>query len=361
MHETPLISVVVPVYNGEKYLRESLESILGQTYSNVEFLLMDDASTDGSPAILREYAGRDPRIQIHQGAENRGIFGNINEGITRARGELLAIHHADDVYDARILELEAEVLRVRAEAGVVFCTDVFIDEHGEEFGRLVLPPEIAAAPLLDYRLVLNGFLRHQNAFIRGGSGLFRREILLEVGPFDDSFDLRADLEMWLRLVRRAPIAILDEHLVRYRFGHENSSRRYDRLRVEPEFFFEIIDRELAAGGSGVAESEALAAYEGHRAKDLLLVGVNRYIVGDRRGAREVLAAVPLGALAGTNHVDRKRLVALLLLMRGIVRLPRIPPLAALFYEHWHGRGLERKTRPRAARVSSAAASEAGAV
>ena len=250
------------------------------------------------------------------------------------------------------------MLRARPEAGVVFCTDVFIDADGMEFGRLALPPEIAAAPLLDYRLVLNGFLRHKNAFIRGGSGLFRREVLLEVGPFDPAFDLRADLEMWLRLARRAPIAILDEYLVRYRFGHENSSRRYDRLRVEPEFFFEIVDRELATAGSGIAEPDALAAYEGHRAEDLLFVAVNRYIVGDRRGARDVLRAVRLGALAGTNHVDRKRLVVLLLSMRGIVRLPRIPPLAALLYERWHGRGVARKKRPRTARPSSDAASEA---
>ena len=361
MSASPLISVVVPVYNGEEYLRESLDSILGQTYSNVEFLLMDDASTDGSPAILREYAARDPRIRIHRAPENRGIFGNINEGISCARGELLAIHHADDVYDARILEREVELLRVRPEAGVVFCTDVFIDEDGVEFGRLVLPPEIAAAPLLDYRLVLNGFLRHQNAFIRGGSGLFRREILLEVGPFDPAFDLRADLEMWLRLARRAPIAILDEHLVRYRFGHENSSRNYDRLRVEPEFFFEIVDRELATAGAGVAAPEALAAYEGHRAEDLLLVAVNRYIVGDRRGARDLLAAVRLDALARTSHVDRKRLIVLLLSMRGIVRLPRIQFLASLLYERWHGRGLDRKRRPRAARPASGATAETGAV
>lgn len=351
MDANPLVSVVIPVFNGERYLRESLDSIVAQTYSNVEFLLMDDASTDGSPEILREYGAVDVRMQVHRAPANRGIFGNINDGVSRARGEFVAIHHADDLYDARILEREIEVLRARPDVGVVFCADVFIDEEGREFGRLALPREIASAPVLDYRLVLNGFLRHQNTFIRGGSGLFRKAVLDEIGPFDISYDLRADLDMWLRLARRAPIAILDEHLVAYRFGHENSSRRYARLRTEPEIFFTIIDRELTDGGRNVAEPEALAAYDGHRGEDILLVAINNYIVGRLREARVFVSTVDPHWFARTRRVDRIRLLVLLLLVHVLVRLPRIPPVAALFYRRWHGRGLERTRKRRARRAA----------
>jgi glycosyltransferase involved in cell wall biosynthesis len=350
VRERPLISVVVPVYNAEKYLRASLDSILGQTYSNVEFLVMDDASTDGSATILREYKARDPRVRIRRAAENRGPFGTINAGITCARGEFLAIHHADDIYDPRILELEVEALRMRPKAGAVFCADVFIDEDGAEFGRLVLPPEIAAASLLDYRLVLNGFLRHQNAFIRCSSGMFRKSVFDAAGPFDDSYDLRADLEMWLRLTRRAPIAILPEHLVSYRFGHDNESRRYEHLRTEPEIFFTIVDRELAAGGSEVAEPDAIRAYEGHRAEDLLLTSLNAYIAGEIPKARALLGSVDPRSIARTAQIDRVRLLLLFVLAYLLVRLPRVPLVSALLYHRWHGRGLERKRKKRASKV-----------
>lgn len=348
--EEPLISVVVPVYNAEPFLRESLESLLGQTYGNLEFLFMENGSTDDSAAILATYAEADERAEVHRSARNRGIFANVNAGIALARGELVAFYHADDLYDPDTVRREFAVLDAQPELGAVFCTDVFIDERGREFGRLVLPPEIASEPALDYPAVLNGFLRHKNAFIRCSTGLFRKGVLDAVGPFDDVYGIRADLEMWLRLTRRASIAILPEHLVSYRFGHDNSSRRYERLRTEPEIFFEILDRELAAGGSVVAEADALRAYEGHRAEDLLLASLTAYITGEIWKARSLLARVDPRSIVRTASVDRLRLLSLFVSAQLLVRLPRVPPVAALLYHRWHGGGLERKRRKRARKV-----------
>jgi glycosyltransferase involved in cell wall biosynthesis len=345
----PAVSVVVPVYNGERFLRESLDSILDQTYRDIEVLLMDDASTDGAPSIMREYAEADERVQIHRAPKNRGIFANINAGIALARGELVAIHHSDDLYHPKILEQELAFLRDHPDVGVVFCADIFIDEDGREFGRLTLPAEIRANRVLDYEAVLNGFLRYMNSFIRGGSGLFRKAVLEEVGPFDDGYLLRADLEMWLRLARCAPVAVLDEHLVRYRWGHDNSSLRYEHLRTEPEISFTIIDRALAEGGRRVAVPDALAAYDGHRAEDLMVVAVNRYIVGNRRAVRDALRQVRASWILGTSRVERGRLLALYVLLHVLARIPRLAPVAAVFHSRWHGRGLERKRRARASR------------
>ncbi len=95
-HERPLVSIIVPVFNGERYLRESLDSILAQTYSRTEVFVMDDASTDGTRGLAAAYG---ERVKYHRQEANRGIYGNANDGIAMARGEYIAIYHADDIYD----------------------------------------------------------------------------------------------------------------------------------------------------------------------------------------------------------------------------------------------------------------------
>src|SRR5512138_2193028 len=90
----PLVSVIVPSYNGAKFLPESLDSILAQTYPNIEIIVLDDASTDDTPAVAARYAGR---ITYVRQPANLGQFDNVNDGIARGAGDLVAVYHADDV------------------------------------------------------------------------------------------------------------------------------------------------------------------------------------------------------------------------------------------------------------------------
>src|SRR5260221_12749047 len=105
---TPLVSIVVPVFNGARYLRESLDSIVQQSYPRIEELVMDDASTDATPEIVSSYGNR---VKSHRQPCNRGQFGNVNDGIAMAQGEIIALHHADDVYAPSIFGKEVEFLR----------------------------------------------------------------------------------------------------------------------------------------------------------------------------------------------------------------------------------------------------------
>jgi len=217
----PLVSIVVPVFEAERHVRESLDSILGQTYPNLEVLVMDDASTDGSAEVAAGFD--DPRLQLHRNERNLGQFANVNTGIRLARGELIAIHHADDVYERDLLAEQVRYLEAVPEAGAVFALDSFIGPAGAVFGRVELPAEFRDGRLLRYPEILNGVLRYGNTLLRANSSLVRRDAYRAVGLFDDAYDLRADLEMWLRISRSYPIAIVDHHLVRYRWGHENVS------------------------------------------------------------------------------------------------------------------------------------------
>lgn len=328
----PLVTIVVPVYNGEAYLRASLESIVGQTYPNTEVLVMDDASTDATPAIIDAFG---TRVRPQRQQRNRGQFDNVNDGVAMARGAYVAVFHADDVYDPRIVEHQVAFLERHRGAGAVFSQDVFIDPAGRLLGRLRLPSDVPTEQPLTYTAVLNALLTHKNRFLRTPGGMVRAAVYRTVGGYRAEFGTSADLEMWVRIARGHPIGILDQHLFQYRTGHANASGGYNCLRTQPETFFAIMDACLADGGRTLATPAALAAYEAHRAEDHLMCAVSAYIRGDRRTARAHLRAVRAVSILASPRVQRGRLLVLRHLMGLLTRLPVVPPVAALFYRRWH--------------------------
>jgi glycosyltransferase involved in cell wall biosynthesis len=122
-----LVTVLVPVFNGAQYLRESLDSILHQTYPHLEVIVLDDASTDQTPEVIASYG---EAVRSIRQPENRGIYENANAGIAAAQGEMVAIYHADDVYHPTIVEREVDFLLRYPEVGAVFCADVFVNAEG---------------------------------------------------------------------------------------------------------------------------------------------------------------------------------------------------------------------------------------
>lgn len=328
-----LVSVIVPVFNGARYLRESLDSILGQTYANVEVIVMDDASVDETPAIVASYGSR---VRSVRQPANLGQFDNVNAGIGLARGELISVCHADDVYDPRIVECEVEFLRAHPEAGAVFCLDVFVDQDNREYGRLELPEDLRGHCVLTYRQVVDGLLRYKNRFLMGPGAMVRVAAYEEVGRYRASpFGIAGDLEMWLRIARRHPVGLLEEHLFRYRHFHGNLSQHYSHLRTTPEKFFTVMDVELTEGGHAVASRQALDAYEGHRAADSLRIAVSHYIRGELAEARTLLGRIHAGRIArGGRTLQRGRLLVLLAAFRLLARLPRSEVVAAFFLNRW---------------------------
>lgn len=323
----PLVSVVVPVFNGERYLRESLDSIVGQTFGSMEVLVMDDASSDGTAQIVAAYGDR---VRYYRQPANRGIYGNANDGIAKARGRYIAVYHADDVYDPRIVEREVAFLECYPDAGAVFSQYIFIDPMGREFGRLQIPAEVRGAKPLEYRVVFNALLKYKNRFLACPSCMVRASVHRDVGGYrDDEFRNSSDLDMWLRIARRYPIGILEEYLLRYRQGHGSSAQRYHHLRAEPERFFRIMDGHLEDGARAVAGPDALHAYEAHRAEDWIMCAMSAYILGRRTDAGAALAQVRPTRILGSNQVRRMRLLALCAGLHLLVRIPRISMVANL--------------------------------
>ncbi|MEO7103455.1 MAG: hypothetical protein ABI119_08955, partial [Gemmatimonadaceae bacterium] len=151
----------------------------------------------------------------------------------------------------------------------------------------------------------------------------------------DRYRNTSDLEMWLRIARRYPIAILESHLMRYRHFHGNSSQRYQRLRTAPENYFLILDEYLADGDRAIATPQALVAYEAHRSQDRLMGAISHYIKNELPDGRSALREVRVITIARSPHVQRWRLLTLTTGMWVLLRAPRIESLAARMHDRWH--------------------------
>jgi glycosyltransferase involved in cell wall biosynthesis len=207
----PTISVVMPVYNAKRYVAEAIESILGQTFRDSEFLIIDDGSTDGSLAILKRYAARDARIRLWSGP-NAGYVPRLNEMLALARGDLVARMDADDVSFPDRFARQLEFLRSHPEVDVVGCAQEHIDSSGYH--------------LYVYREPLGHEEMLESAFRAvcptcHPSVMMRRAAVLDVGDYRVDMMPAEDLDLWLRMSERGRLANLEDILIKYRV-HEAS-------------------------------------------------------------------------------------------------------------------------------------------
>lgn len=198
---SPLVSIVLPVYNGARYLPESLASVVAQTYPHWELVCVDDTSTDATPDILAEWAAREPRMRVIRHATNKRLPGALNTGFTAARGELLTWTSDDNHYRPQALErLVAQLLEEPALA-FVYSDYALMDEDGRITGQ-VTPP--APEGLIFAKEGLPSFL-------------YRRSVYERVGDYASDLFLAEDYDYWLRvLASGCRMRPLHESLYEYR-------------------------------------------------------------------------------------------------------------------------------------------------
>ncbi len=224
----PMISVCMPVYNAERYVAEAIQSILGQTLRDFEFLIIDDGSTDGSRRILEGYAVREPRIRLTCRA-NLGLVATLNELIDQAQGEFLARMDADDIALPERFRRQADYLCGHPSCSVVGCRVRVIDPDGDPLCDWF---EERPHEVLDDLLLQGGV----SSVICHPSVLMRRDAVLAVGKYRD-FSIEEELDLFLRLAESGKLAILPEILLKYRqhpdcFSHQPAriAVRYDCRR-----------------------------------------------------------------------------------------------------------------------------------
>lgn len=207
MQKTPLISVVIAAYNHEKFVRLAVESVLHQTYANVEVIVVDDGSSDRTLAVIRQITDR--RIKIIALKENRK-FSPRNIGLRHCHGQYVAFQNSDDVWITDKLQKQLNYLEANQKVGVVFTAVKLIDPQGRLL-KHSWASNIFALENKNRQAWLRHFLTHGNCFCIS-SALIRRSVLDRVGGFNESLVQLADFDLWVRVAAVAEIFVLPEQL-----------------------------------------------------------------------------------------------------------------------------------------------------
>ena len=223
----PKVSVVIPAYNAMNYLPKTLNSVLQQTFSDFEVLIIDDGSTDHLQAWVAQNI-TDPRVRLITQA-NQGLSGARNTGIANAQGEYVAFLDADDLWEPTKLEKQVDYLDNNSTVGLVYNWIALIDAEGNPTGR-IMGGNIEGD-------VLEEIL--QRNIIDCPSVLVRRKCFETVGMFDITLRSVEDWDMWIRIAGHYPLAVIKEPLVYYRQHSSNMSKNW---RVMEQAFHQVIEK-----------------------------------------------------------------------------------------------------------------------
>lgn len=228
-----LVSIMIPTYNAAGTIRQTLESILRQSYTNMEIVIVDNASTDNTVEIARQY--NDLRLKTIVNETNIGAESNFNKCIELAQGDYIAIYHADDVYETDMVAKEVAFLNTYSEAGAVFTMGNIIDEKNKIIGKLSLPRKLQKdSPIYTLTEILSSLLENGNSFLICPTVMTRRDIYKnQIKKWrEELFGSAADMDVWLRILENHPICILNEPLINYRHSTTHWTYNYNKLRTK---------------------------------------------------------------------------------------------------------------------------------
>ena len=200
---SPLVTALIPAYNAEATIERAVDSVLAQTYRNIEIVVVDDGSRDATAEIVAAYDS--PAIRLLRLAHNRGESGAMNEGIAEAKGEFIAFLDADDEWLPTKLDTQIRALQANPAAVMATCACRFYDAQGNMFREWGIPP-----PDLRKTEVWRALL--VATFIAKPCVVARKEALLAVGPFDTALAIAADQDMWIRLSMTGEVEFVREFL-----------------------------------------------------------------------------------------------------------------------------------------------------
>jgi len=201
------------VYNGDDYVRGALDSILSQTYSDFECVIIDDASSDTTPHILREYASKDNRIHIHTNDKNMGLTASLQDGLSYCNGKYIARMDVDDI--ARRDRFEKQYAFMEEHPDVALCGSfaTVIDEKESTIGKKIFP---TSSVDIKKRLLFNNQFVHSTLF-------FIKEKIVDIGGYDVFFKKSQDYDLVFRVGSVYTVANIPEYLVSWRLGSRSIS------------------------------------------------------------------------------------------------------------------------------------------
>lgn len=225
----PKVTVLMSVYNGEKYLREAIDSILHQTYTNFEFLIIDDASTDTTPEILHQYS--DPRIRLVKNENNLGLTKSLNKGLALANGEYIARMDADDICMPERFEKQLNYFDRNPETDVLGTGFKIFNANDECTGEKFFPEKVTTSDF-----------SQENQLIHG-SVMVKKSVIIDVGGYNEYFQYVQDYELWLRVSKKYQIRNIPAILYKLRYHGDNIAF----TKKEKSAQYHILAKKLASG------------------------------------------------------------------------------------------------------------------
>lgn len=215
----PLVSVLMSVYNGQGFLPQALDSLLGQTLADLEVLAVDDGSTDGTWRLLREQADRDRRLRLMRNPANLGLTRSLNRGLGQARGRYLARQDVDDLSEPQRLAEQVAVMEQDPGLVILGSDILVVDGQGRPSGEIGFRPR--SDPGIRRYMLLNNAFFHSTVMLR-------RQALVDHGlAYDEDLAYAQDFDLWSRLLEHGRGANLPRPLVRFRrHGGQLSERAW---------------------------------------------------------------------------------------------------------------------------------------
>ena len=276
MSAFPLVSIIVPVYDREDYLEETVESLLSQTYEQLEIVIVDDGSTDGTPTVIERLLERAPERIVAARQDNQGQPGATNRGFELASGELLGYLSSDDLFVPGAIGTLVAALVARPDAVAVYPDYMKVDGAGEAIDRIHAGP---------YELTES--LRNHDPII-GPGALVRRTAVDAAGGMDPEFWTTVDFEFWLRIALQGPILWVPEPLAHYRVHGEMLSLTARGVEMA-KLPVRLLDHFYALGDlpeevEAVREQAYMSAYvcAAMFCRDGGFDGQTRFFIADRR-------------------------------------------------------------------------------
>jgi len=207
----PTISVIIPVYNGEITIQQTIESLINQTFIDFEIIVINDGSQDSTLDIISTI--QDPRIKVFS-YSNAGLSASRNRGISLASGEFISFLDADDRWTPDKLQAQLEALQANLEAAVAYSWTDYVDENGQV---LRSGTRISVSGNVYEKLLVRNFLEN------GSNALIRRQAFTEVGNFDESLTAAEDWDMYVRLANRYHFVVVRSPQILYRVSTTSMS------------------------------------------------------------------------------------------------------------------------------------------
>lgn len=229
----PKISVIIPTYNCFSYIKEAVDSVLNQTYQNIEIIIVDDGSTDNTMQLLTPYSSQIK--YIHQ--QNRGPSAARNTGIRAAQGEWIAFLDADDIWLPNKLEKQILLAEEKNELDVIFTDFYYLCENGKNFKyrtgfeyhssiKKLLTKKVSSSGKIITGEIFSSILK--DFFINFSTVLIRRRCFEATGELDESLLIAEDLQLWLRLSKQFKFGFIDECLVKNKIREGNLSWDFEK-------------------------------------------------------------------------------------------------------------------------------------